>query len=174
MNCSSNNSPCNECKLCLDINNGTSIDVIELNAADKRRIEDIRDCLEKLRFKPMSKYKILILDEVHMLTTEAFNALLKDLEEPPEYVIFILCTTNPEKIPNTIVSRCQTFQFKSVNNIDIVNRLIHISDNEVINAIYEKDMPICIHNLNSLPVKNMQQLFDALLDSFLYIRNQNM
>jgi len=85
---------------------------------------------EQLRFRPISKYKIFILDECHQLTDPAFNALLKDLEEPPEYVVFILCTTNPEKIPNTIISRCQKHTLRPINQSDIIERLSYICDNE--------------------------------------------
>lgn len=130
LNCKSDNPPCCECSTCKSIANGTNLDVLELNAAEKRKIDDIRDVLGRIRFKPMSKYKIVILDEVHMLTSEAFNALLKDLEEPPEYCIFILCTTNPEKIPTTILSRCIEFDFHSVMLDNVVARLEYICDEE--------------------------------------------
>lgn len=137
LNCKSENSPCCECSICKSIANGTNLDVLEMNSADKRKIEDMRELLGKIRFKPMSKYKIIILDEVHMLTTESWNALLKDLEEPPEYCIFILCTTNPEKIPNTILSRCLTFEFHSVFEHEVFERLEYICDNE--GFIYEPE-----------------------------------
>lgn len=130
MNCMSDTPPCCECRICREISEGKSLDVIELNAADKRKIEDIRGALEQLRYKPTSKHKILILDECHMLTSEAWNAMLKDLEEPLEYVIFILCTTNPEKIPKTILSRVQTFQFQAVDLSDVAERLGYICDEE--------------------------------------------
>lgn len=130
LNCKSKYPPCCECNTCMTIANGTNLDVLEMNSADKRKIEDMREVLGKIRFKPMSNYKIVILDEVHMLTTEAWNALLKDLEEPPTYCIFILCTTNPEKIPNTVLSRCLTFEFHSVTEDEVVNRLDYICDNE--------------------------------------------
>lgn len=130
MNCMSDDPPCNKCRVCKEISEGRNLDVLELNAADKRKIEDIRESLSRLQYKPTSKYKILILDECHMLTGESWNALLKDLEEPKEYVIFILCTTNPEKIPNTILSRCQTFQFNSIELSDVEERLSYICDEE--------------------------------------------
>lgn len=130
LNCKEENSPCCKCDICKSIAEGKNLDVIELNAADKRGIDDIRESLSKLHFKSMSNYKILILDECHMLTTEAFNALLKDLEEPLDNVLFILCTTNPEKIPVTILSRCQTCEFKSINNTDIIDRLEYICKSE--------------------------------------------
>ena len=130
LNCKSDKPPCCECPTCKSIANGNNLDVLEMNSADKRKIEDMREVLSKIRFKPMSKYKIVILDEVHMLTTESWNALLKDLEEPPEYCIFILCTTNPEKIPNTVLSRCLQFDFHSVQEDEVVDRLEYICDEE--------------------------------------------
>lgn len=130
LNCKSENAPCCECSICKSIANGNNMDVLEMNSADKRKIEDMREVLGKIRFKPMSKYKIVILDEVHMLTSEAWNALLKDLEEPPEYCIFILCTTNPEKIPATVLSRCLEFEFNSVQQSEVVERLEYICDEE--------------------------------------------
>ena len=130
LNCKSEYPPCCECAICKSIASGNSLDVLELNAADKRKIEDMREVLGRIRFKPQSHYRIIILDEVHMLTTEAWNALLKDLEEPPEYCIFILCTTNPEKIPTTILSRCLTFEFHSVLESEVVDRLAYICDEE--------------------------------------------
>lgn len=130
LNCKSDKPPCCECQTCKSIANGNNLDVLEMNSADKRKIEDMREVLSKIRFKPMSKFKIVILDEVHMLTTESWNALLKDLEEPPEYCIFILCTTNPEKIPNTVLSRCLTFEFHSVIEDEVVERLEYICDEE--------------------------------------------
>lgn len=130
LNCKSDNAPCCECAICKSIANGNNMDVLEMNAADKRRIEDIREVLSRIRFKPQSKHKIVILDEVHMLTSEAWNALLKDLEEPPEYCIFILCTTNPEKIPVTVLSRCFEFGFNSVALSDVVDRLEYVCDEE--------------------------------------------
>lgn len=137
LNCKSEYAPCCECSICKSIADGKNLDVLEMNSADKRRIEDMREVLSKLRFKPTLKYKIVILDEVHMLTNEAWNALLKDLEEPPEYCIFILCTTNPEKIPVTVLSRCMEFGFTSVTDEDVEERLEFICDEE--GYIYETD-----------------------------------
>ena len=100
--------PCNECDVCKHITSGESLDVVEIDAASNRSIEDIRQLRETVKFMPTEGHKkIYIIDEVHMLTTEAFNALLKTLEEPPEHVVFILATTEPERIPMTILSRCQ-------------------------------------------------------------------
>ncbi len=116
--------PCNECDHCLRINNGSSMDVIEIDAASNRGIEDIRDLREKVKFAATEgRYKIYIIDEVHMLTPEAFNALLKTLEEPPDQVVFILATTEPHKIPATILSRVQRFDFKRISVPKIVGHL---------------------------------------------------
>jgi len=117
-------NPCNECASCKAINSGSMMDVIEMDAASNRGIDDIRDLREKVNFAPSAgRYKIYIIDEVHMLTTEAFNALLKTLEEPPHYVVFILATTEPNKLPPTILSRCMRFDFTRINTTEIVERL---------------------------------------------------
>ncbi|MGB9706746.1 MAG: DNA polymerase III subunit gamma/tau [Microgenomates group bacterium] len=113
--------PCNECEACLEITNGTALDLIEIDAASNRGIDDIRALKETIKLSPVKlKYKVYIIDEVHMLTTEAFNALLKTLEEPPAHAIFILCTTAPEKLPETIVSRCTRFNFRKAKPQEIV------------------------------------------------------
>lgn len=128
-------NPCNKCQNCQRINDGTSMDVFEIDAASNRGIDEIRDLREKVAFAPVSgRYKVYIIDEVHMLTTEAFNALLKTLEEPPPHVIFILATTEPHKIPATIHSRCQRFDFKRVTDADIVRRLREVADGSGIAA----------------------------------------
>lgn len=116
--------PCEECNTCREITAGRSIDVIEIDAASNRGIDEIRELRESVKFAPVSgRYKVYIIDEAHMLTIEAFNALLKTLEEPPEHVIFILATTEPYKIPATILSRCQRFDFRRLNRSEIVGRL---------------------------------------------------
>ncbi|QXE19358.1 DNA polymerase III subunit gamma/tau [Clostridium sp. 001] len=116
--------PCNECEMCKKINAGISIDVIEMDAASKRRLEDIKDVIENVKYPPQEgKYKVYIMDEVHMLTQEAVNAFLKTLEEPPLNVIFILATTDPQKLPVTILSRCQKFDFRRIKSSEIFNRL---------------------------------------------------
>jgi len=126
--------PCGECPSCKDIVNSTPIDVIEIDAASNRKVEDARNILEKIQFVPVNgHFKIYIIDEVHMLTTEAFNTLLKTLEEPPENVIFILATTEPHKVLDTIVSRCQRFDFRRITTDDIVARLKYIAQQENIN-----------------------------------------
>jgi len=116
--------PCNQCSSCTDINNGNFMDVIEIDAASNRGIDEIRDLRERVRVMPaQGKKKVYIIDEVHMLTTEAFNALLKTLEEPPESVLFILATTEAQKIPSTIISRCQRYNFRRLGANQIIERL---------------------------------------------------
>jgi DNA polymerase-3 subunit gamma/tau len=116
--------PCNKCSSCVSVAQGSAIDVIEIDAASNRGIDEIRDLKERVKFAPTGgKYKVYIVDEVHMLTIEAFNALLKTLEEPPEHVIFVLATTEPHKLPLTILSRCQRFDFKSIGAEAMTSRL---------------------------------------------------
>lgn len=124
---------CGQCDICAMNAKGDLVDLIEIDAASNRGIDEIRDLREKIRFAPSyAKAKVYIIDEVHMLTKEAFNALLKSLEEPPEHVYFILATTEIHKIPETILSRCQRYDFKRVRIDAIVERLKHIADNEKI------------------------------------------
>ena len=130
--------PCGKCPNCLDMMNGSSLDVIELDAASNNSVEDARNLLEKTQFVPIpGNYKIYIIDEVHMLSTAAFNALLKTLEEPPKKLIFILATTEPHKVLETIISRCQRFDFRRIKSEDIFKRLKHISELEKINITDE-------------------------------------
>lgn len=127
-------SPCNECASCKDVTNTVPIDVIEIDAASNRKVEDTQNILEKIQYTPVhGHYKIYIIDEVHMLTNHAFNALLKTLEEPPENVIFILATTEVHKVLDTIKSRCQRFDFRRITTEDIVKHLRYISEKENIN-----------------------------------------
>ena len=127
-------TPCGECTNCVDITNSVPMDVIEIDAASNRKVEDAQNILEKVMYAPVnSRYKIYIIDEVHMLSTTAFNALLKTLEEPPENVIFILATTEAHKVLDTIKSRCQRFDFRRITTDDIVKHLRYISDKEGIN-----------------------------------------
>ncbi len=123
--------PCNECEVCRGILDASNLDVIEIDAASNNSVDDIRELRDTVRYTPnSSKYKVYIIDEVHMLSQGAFNALLKTLEEPPEYVIFILATTEPNKIPATILSRCQRFDFKRVSVKDIMDRMRIICEKE--------------------------------------------
>lgn len=124
-------NPCGKCENCRGIENGEILDVVEMDAASNRGIDDIRDIIEKAQFAPAkAKYRVYIVDEVHMLTDAAFNALLKTLEEPPEHVIFILATTEVHKLPQTIVSRCQRFDFHRITPADIAKRLLFVADQE--------------------------------------------
>lgn len=126
--------PCNVCSVCKKINENSSLDVLEIDAASNRGIDEIRDLRDKVNYAPSeSRYKVYIIDEVHMLTTEAFNALLKTLEEPPTHVVFILATTEPHKLPATILSRCQRFDFRPFKTSEICQYLIEICEN---NGIY--------------------------------------
>ena len=116
--------PCNECEICKGAISGSLTDIVEMDAASNNSVEDIRSIREEVNFLPTkAKYRVYIIDEVHMLSTGAFNALLKTLEEPPEHVKFILATTEPQKLPATILSRCQRFDFKKISNEDIIKRL---------------------------------------------------
>ena len=131
VNCedSVNEEPCNECEVCKDILNDNNMDVIEIDAASNNSVDDIREIRENVKYTPAKcKYKVYIIDEVHMLSQGAFNALLKTLEEPPSYVIFILATTEPHKIPATILSRCQRFDFKRVTVKDMSSRMKEICE----------------------------------------------
>lgn len=126
-----NGEPCEECHICLTNSRGENMDLIEIDAASNRGIDDIRDLREKIRFAPsLAKSKVYIIDEVHMLSKEAFNALLKSLEEPPVNVYFILATTEIHKIPETIISRCQRYDFKRIGEKQIVERLKYIAEAE--------------------------------------------
>ncbi|KUG02557.1 dna polymerase iii subunits gamma and tau [hydrocarbon metagenome] len=134
----SEGEPCNECSSCLDINRGNFMDVVEIDAASNRGIDEIRELREKVRIMPaQGKKKVYIIDEVHMLTTEAFNALLKTIEEPPESVIFILATTELQKIPATIVSRCQNYQFRRITMAEITTRLEQVAESNGIHISQE-------------------------------------
>ena len=127
-------SPCGKCPACLDVMNSIPVDVIEIDAASNRSVEDTQAILEKIQYVPVNgRYKIYVIDEVHMLSNHAFNALLKTLEEPPENVIFILATTEPHKVLDTIISRCQRFDYRRITTDDIVKRLEYISSQENIN-----------------------------------------
>ena len=137
INClnSKDGEPCNECEICKAMLEGSLTDVVEMDAASNNSVEDIRGIREEVNFLPtLAKYRIYIIDEVHMLSTGAFNALLKTLEEPPEHVKFILATTEPQKLPATILSRCQRFDFKKIGVEDIVKRLKIICDESGIQA----------------------------------------
>jgi DNA polymerase-3 subunit gamma/tau len=131
-------TPCGVCSACVEISAGGSVDVIEIDAASNRGINEMREIRENVRYRPArDRYKVFIVDEAHQITREAFNALLKTLEEPPEWVVFILCTTEANEIPNTIASRCQHFTFRSVDFAEIINRMKFIAAAEGIEASEE-------------------------------------
>ncbi len=128
-----NNMPCENCDCCKQFNSQQNIDIIEIDAASNNGVDEIRELKNKVNLVPsISKYKVYIIDEVHMLSTSAFNALLKTLEEPPSHVIFILATTDPHKVLPTILSRCQRFDFKKVSENKIYERLSYILEKEKI------------------------------------------
>lgn len=154
--------PCNECESCLEINEGKSMDLIEIDAASNRGIDEMRNLKEGIRFSPIkSKYKIFIIDEVHMLTKEAFNALLKTLEEPPEHAIFILATTESEKLPATIISRTQRFDFKKLTLKEIAERLKLLAKKENIDISDEAIKEIALSAEGSL--RDAESLLDQLI-----------
>lgn len=124
-------NPCGKCEVCRGIDDGSILDVVEMDAASNRNIDDIRQIIDEVQFKPAKcKYRVYIIDEVHMLTTQAFNALLKTLEEPPEHVVFILATTEVHKLPQTILSRCQKFEFHRIPPRAIADRLLFVAQQE--------------------------------------------
>lgn len=164
INCESPNDliPCDKCVSCTQTNAKQNTDIIEIDAASNNGVDEIREIRNKVLLVPTySKYKIYIIDEVHMLTTGAFNALLKTLEEPPEHVIFILATTEPHKIPSTILSRCQRFDFRKISDANIVDRLRYICEKEQVkiqdNALFE------IANLSDGGMRDSISLLDQVI-----------
>lgn len=136
LNCTGENPPCDQCPNCKVITVGEHPDVIEIDAASNNGVDEVRDLIDKVKYAPINgKYKVYIIDEVHMMSTGAFNALLKTLEEPPAHIVFVLATTEPHKILPTIISRCQRFDFKKVENHDIISRLEYVLKSE--NKKYE-------------------------------------
>lgn len=137
-------NPCGKCLPCNNLLNGFSLDILEIDAASNRGIDEIKDLRSKVSFTPaLLKYKVYIIDEVHMLTPEAFNALLKTLEEPPNFVVFVLATTEPHKVPPTIASRCLRFDFRNLSEEDMINLLKKVCDHEGF-SIEEKSLSILI------------------------------
>jgi DNA polymerase-3 subunit gamma/tau len=127
--------PCNQCEHCLAVNQGRFLDLIEIDAASNTSVDDVRDLRDKINFSPnQGRYKVYIIDEVHMLSTAAFNALLKTLEEPPEHAIFVLATTEVHKIPATVLSRCQRHEFRNLSVTDMVTQLKEVADSEGLDA----------------------------------------
>ncbi len=155
-------TPCNLCSNCLEITQGSSIDVIEIDGASNRGIDNIRELRETVRYRPAKgRYKVYIIDEVHMLTSEAFNALLKTLEEPPPHVVFIFATTEPQKIPATILSRCQRFDFRRLGLQQIVQHLRRITDEE--KADFSDGVLFAIAREADGSMRDAQSLLEQLL-----------
>ena len=147
--------PCNECEICKEALTGALTDIVEMDAASNNSVEDIRSIREEVNFLPTkARYRVYIIDEVHMLSTGAFNALLKTLEEPPEHVKFILATTEPQKLPATILSRCQRFDFKRISNEDIIKRLKIVCE--------ESKIEITEEALNIIAILSEGAMRDAL------------
>ena len=153
--------PCNKCELCKSINIGIALDIIEIDAASNTGVENIREIIERANFAPtQARWKVYVIDECHMLSTAASNALLKTIEEPPERVVFILATTNPERVLKTIQSRCQKFNFKRINSEDIYNQLLEISNKESIN--FEDEGLRLIAKRSNGGMRDAQRLLDQL------------
>jgi len=154
-----NGSPCNKCAMCESLNNGVNVDILEIDAASNNRVDEIRDLREKVKYPPVvAKYKVYIIDEVHMLTDSAFNALLKTLEEPPQYVVFILATTEVHKLPATILSRCMRFDFKLLSQEELENHIKFVFKDSGIT--YEDEAVSVIANLGAGSVRDALSIAD--------------
>lgn len=157
-----NGDPCGECEICRGLDNGSVLDVVEIDAASNNGVENIRTLREEANFTPAAaKYRVYIIDEVHMLSIGAFNALLKTLEEPPEHVIFILATTEVHKLPATILSRCQRFDFRRIAPADIADRLTYIAGEE--NASIEPEAALLLARLADGALRDALSLLDQCL-----------
>jgi DNA polymerase-3 subunit gamma/tau len=155
-------NPCNRCSSCQEVSSGNSMDVIEIDGASNRGIDEIRELRENVRYTPAkSRYKIFIIDEVHMLTREAFNALLKTLEEPPPHIIFIFATTEPHKLPNTILSRCQRYDFKRIPLKEIVGSLKKITEEEKVKISQRGFLSLARESDGSM--RDAQSLLDQVI-----------
>ena len=153
--------PCNKCELCKNISNGIALDIIEIDAASNTGVENIREIIERANFAPtQARWKVYVIDECHMLSTAASNALLKTIEEPPEKVIFILATTNPERVLKTIQSRCQTFEFRRISTNQINKHLLEIAHKESIQ--FEKEGLSLIAKRSNGGMRDAQSLLDQL------------
>lgn len=157
-----NGNPCGECEICNGIDDGSILDIVEMDAASNRKIDDIRQIIDEVQFKPTKcKYRVYIVDEVHMLTTEAFNALLKTLEEPPEHVIFILATTEVHKLPQTIRSRCQRFDFHRIPPKAIADRVEYVVSQE--NAEITESAALMLASVADGALRDALSLLDSCL-----------
>ncbi|MBR3058057.1 MAG: DNA polymerase III subunit gamma/tau [Clostridiales bacterium] len=156
-----NGNPCNECEICKGVIDGSLLDVIEMDAASNNSVDNIRRICDEVMFMPAkAKYKVYIIDEVHMLSTGAFNALLKTLEEPPAHAVFLLATTEPHRIPATILSRCQRYDFRRISNESIVKRLEHIASKQ--NISIEKDALSAIATIGDGALRDSVSLLDQV------------
>lgn len=157
-----NGNPCGECEICKGIDDGSILDIVEMDAASNRKIDDIRQIIDEVQFKPAKcKYRVYIVDEAHMLTTEAFNALLKTLEEPPEHVIFILATTEVHKLPQTIRSRCQRFDFHRIPPKAIADRVEYVVSQE--NAEITESAALMLASVADGALRDALSLLDSCL-----------
>lgn len=157
-----NGNPCGKCEICKGIDDGSILDIVEMDAASNRKIDDIRQIIDEVQFKPAKcKYRVYIVDEVHMLTTEAFNALLKTLEEPPEHVIFILATTEVHKLPQTIRSRCQRFDFHRIPPKAIADRVEYVVSQE--NAEITESAALMLASVADGALRDALSLLDSCL-----------
>ncbi len=178
--------PCNKCEMCTKINAGIAMDVVEMDAASHNKVEHIRDLIDEVKYPPRDgKKKVYILDEAHMLTTGAVNAFLKTLEEPPEYVTFILATTDPQKLPITILSRCQRYDFKRIKNDDIFNRMLNITKS---NGVFVEDKGLrLIARMSDGAMRDALSIldqaismgegkieYDSVLDMLGFVTNENL
>ena len=162
VNCPMENAPCNECESCLMIQDGTHPDIVEIDAASNNGVDEIRNLIERVKYAPLhSRYKVYIIDEVHMLTPGAFNALLKTLEEPPPHIIFVLATTEIQKVIPTIISRCQRFDFGRVSIPDIIYRLKEVMKIEKIT--YEDEVIELISDLAEGGVRDALSILDQVI-----------
>ena len=163
-----NGNPCGECEICKGIDDGSILDIVEMDAASNRKIDDIRQIIDEVQFKPTKcKYRVYIVDEVHMLTQEAFNALLKTLEEPPEHVIFILATTEVHKLPQTIRSRCQRFDFHRIPPRAIADRVEYVVSQE--NAEITESAALMLASVADGALRDALSLLDSCLAVSSYI-----
>src|SRR5699024_7776953 len=154
--------PCNECHLCQTITDGSANDVIEIDAASNNGVDEIRNIRDRVKYAPSeAKFKVYIIDEVHMLTTGAFNALLKTLEEPPVHAVFILATTEPHKIPATIISRTQRFDFKAIELQEIVDHLKYVAENQ--NIEYDTEAVEYIARAAEGGMRDALSIFDQVI-----------
>jgi DNA polymerase-3 subunit gamma/tau len=155
------NRPCNACAICTAVNEGRLMDLIEIDAASNTGVDDVRELRERIGYRPNeARYKVYVIDEVHMLSTSAFNALLKTLEEPPPHAIFVLATTEPQKIPATVLSRCQRFDFRRIPLVDVVARLRFLADQEHI--IADDEALIAIARQGTGSMRDAESLLDQL------------